>query len=756
MRLGTRLSLSLVIAVAMVSLALAFYQTQSTERGLRRDLDRHSQELAESLDKSAAPLVVNGSRGELQALVDRFQNHEGLAGVAIYDAQNQTLAVTSNLAARLPGIPPAVARATKQGRAESASFPLNGEPTRVFAEPIKSDGATVGSLAIFHDSAYIDKQRTAMWWRAVASIGMETILIVAVTLLVLRWRLGMPLARLADWLRDLRTGVAPKDLGLPEESVFDPIKREARRLARTLTAARAAAEEEARLRNAAESLWTPERLRISIRNKLDGSRLFAVSNREPYEHVHRGNSVQCLVPASGLVTALEPILRACAGTWIAQGTGDADRETVDKHDRVQVPPDDPQYTLRRVWLTPEEEQGFYFGFANEGLWPLCHLAHTRPTFRAQDWRHYYNVNRRFADATIEEISRDENPVVLVQDYHFALAPRMIKEARPDARVAIFWHIPWPNPEAFAICPWQRELLDGLLGADLIGFHIQSHCNNFMDSVDRALQSRVDREHFAVSRSDHLTYVRPFPISVAFTNGDSETHSNESQYEERARLFAKLGVKANMLGIGVDRVDYTKGLPERFAALETFFEKHPIYRGQFTFVQIGAPSRTHIRRYQDLMDEVKANVDRINRRFQTGDWKPIVFLPEHHSHEQILPYYRVADLCMVTSLHDGMNLVAKEYVAAQSNQTGALILSRFAGASQELVDALLVNPYDAEDLAAQIHKALEMSPEERRARMARMRAYVREHNIYRWAGNLIAELVSLRLDTREKLELVSAK
>jgi alpha,alpha-trehalose-phosphate synthase [UDP-forming] len=751
MRLGTRLSLSLVIAVAIVSLALAFYQTQSTERGLRRDLDRHSQELAESLDKSAAPLIVSRSSVELQALADRFLNHQSLAGVAIYDAQSQILAATSNLASRLAGIPPVAARAIRQGRGASAFFHLNGEPMQVFAQPIRSDGATVGALAIFHNSAYIDRQGAAMWWRALASIAMEAILIVAVTLLVLRWRLGMPLARLAEWLRDLRTGAATKamDLDMPEESVFGPIRHEVTRLASTLTAARAAAEEEARLRNDAESLWTPERLRISVRNKLEGSRLFAVSNREPYEHVRRGNSVGCSVPASGLVTALEPILRACAGTWIAQATGNADRETVDAHDRLQVPPDDPQYTLRRVWVTPEEEQGFYFGFANEGLWPLCHLAHTRPIFRAHDWEQYYKVNRRFADAAIEETKGEENPVVLVQDYHFALVPRMIKEARPDARVAIFWHIPWPNPEAFGICPWQRELLDGLLGADLIGFHIQSHCNNFLDSVDRALQSRVDREHFAVSRSEHLTYVRPFPISVAFTNGGSVPASKESAYELRARLFAKLGVKANMMGIGVDRIDYTKGIPERFVALETFFEKHPIYRGQFTFVQIGAPSRTHIRRYQDLMDEVKAEVERINRRFQTGDWKPIVYLPEHHSHEQILPYYRAADLCMVTSLHDGMNLVAKEYVAAQVNEAGALILSRFAGASQELVDALLVNPYDAEELAAAIHKALQMSPGERSARMGRMRAYVREHNIYRWAGNLIAELASLRLPTPEK-------
>ena len=352
-------------------------------------------------------------------------------------------------------------------------------------------------------------------------------------------------------------------------------------MATSISAARAAAEEEARLRYPAESLWTPERLRISVESKLGGSRLFAISNREPYEHVRRDGSVECLVPASGLVTALEPVLRACDGTWIAQATGDADRETVDEHDRLRVPPDHPQYTLRRVWLTPEEEQGFYFGFANEGLWPLCHIAHTRPVFRAQDWEAYHAVNRRFADALLEEAAEEKNPVVLVQDYHFALVPRMIKEARPDARVAIFWHIPWPNPEAFGICPWQRELLDGLLGADLIGFHIQSHCNNFLETVDRALESRIDREHFAVNRGGHLTYVQPFPISVTFGERTHEHPGRHRTCIRGARRSAAPGRDAperSLLGIGVDRIDYTKGIPERFAGVERFFEKYPVYRG----------------------------------------------------------------------------------------------------------------------------------------------------------------------------------
>jgi len=747
MRLTVRLNVFLIFGVALVSMCFALYQVQSERSGLRRDLERQAVELADSLERSAAPLVQRHATRDLQAMVNRFENHQRLAGVAIYDERGNSLAITSDLVKFLDGH--TVTRPEWLSSGGAAFFKLGQQSMHVFELPIRVDSTLVGALAIFHDATYIKTREGDTWRQALAGVVVQTVLIVCVTLLVLRWGLGRPLARMTAWLHDLRTGspYGMRELPpeLPSEDVLQPLTREVTRLASTLHAARAAAEEEARLRDRAESLWTPERLRISVQNKLGASRLFAISNREPYEHFYRNGSIEWTVPASGLVTALEPVLRACDGTWIAQATGDADRETVDDNDCLGVPPDHPQYTLHRVWLTPEEEQGFYLGFANEGLWPLCHIAHTRPVFRPQDWEHYRNVNRRFADALLREIEGEENPVVLVQDYHFALLPRMIKEARPDARTAIFWHIPWPNPEAFGICPWRRELLDGLLGADLIGFHIQSHCNNFLDTVDHTLESRVDREHFAVNRNGHLTAVRPFPISVTFTN-EEDAAADDSAYLERAEIFKALGVEAQMLGVGVDRIDYTKGIPERFRALEMFFEKCPIYRGQFTFVQIGAPSRTHIRRYQELMAEVETEAERINRRFQTGRWKPIVLLPSHHSHQQILPYYRRADLCLVTSLHDGMNLVAKEFVAARADNQGVLILSRFAGASHELADSLHVNPYDTEELAGAIHRALEMTPEEKHARMTRMRAYVREHNIYRWAGTLIAELASLRLDS----------
>ncbi len=441
------------------------------------------------------------------------------------------------------------------------------------------------------------------------------------------------------------------------------------------------------------------------------------------------------------------MLRACDGTWVAHGSGDADLEMVDAHDRLLVPPDDPRYVLRRIWLTKEEEEGYYYGFANEGLWPLCHIAHTRPLFRASDWKHYQEVNRKFADALIEEMENIRRPVVLVQDYHFALLPRMIKQARPDARVAIFWHIPWPNPEAFGICPWQRELVDGLLGADLVGFHIQAHCTNFLQTVDRIVESRIDWEHFSVQRLDHHTTVRPFPISVEFADVLANP-SRESAYEERGTLLKALGVEAALMGVGVDRLDYTKGVLERFLAVEHFLEKYPRYQGVFTFVQIGAPTRTHIKRYHDLQAEVEAEADRINWRFQANQWKPIVLLNRQHSHQEIQPYYRAADLCLVTSLHDGMNLVAKEFVAARGDERGVLILSCFTGAARELRDALQINPYDIDQTAEAIRAALEMQPEEKQMRMQRMRKMVREHNVYRWAGSLIGELCEVRLDVTE--------
>jgi trehalose-6-phosphate synthase len=747
--LSVRLIVSLILGITLVSLGFSYYQVIGEKRGLSDELKRRADVLGESLAGNVEKLWEVGSGRELQRLVQRFGHREHLVGVAVYDRQEKLVAITPELSKALTTSPDALNQVLAQDHNENSFVRLGGGRVYILALPIHHEEAVVGGLVVVHDASYIHAQVLRVWRETFVRVLVQVFLIVLITLLIVRWSIAGPIAHAAQWMRALRTGRISSCQEMPNLEMFRPLAREVATMAASLSQARSAAENEARLREAGESLWTADRLSVQVRTRLEGSRLFVVSNREPYTHQRNGKSLEVVVPPSGLVTALEPVLNACDGTWIAHGSGDADAEVVDAQDRLRVPPDDPHYTLRRVWLSKQEEEGYYYGFANEGLWPLCHIAHTRPIFRASDWQHYQEVNRKFTNAVLEEIKDTPNPVILVQDYHFVLLPRLIKEKRPDARVAIFWHIPWPNPEAFGICPWQRQLVDGLLGADLIGFHIQSHCNNFLQTVDRAVESRVDWEHFAVLRQDHRTMVRPFPISVDLTEDEPGEGDNHGlTYLERASLMRQLGVEATFLGIGVDRVDYTKGILERFLAIERFLEKYPTYQRKFTFVQIGAPSRTHIKRYHDLLAEVEAEADRINWRFQSGKWKPIVFMKRQHSHIEIAPYYRAADLCLVTSLHDGMNLVAKEFLAARSDDRGVLILSQFTGAARELHDALLVNPYDIDQTAEAIRVALEMEPGEEQLRVQRMRRIIKDHNIYRWAVNLITELCEVRLDMPE--------
>jgi trehalose-6-phosphate synthase len=752
--LSVRLILSLILAITVVSLFSAYNQVRGERRGLRNDLERRAAVLADSLAGNVEPYLESGALKKLQVVVDRFSNREHLAGVSIFNDKLEPIAQSSGLAQRMQSRPAVIAEAMASNQKQSAFVQTGSGSLHIYALPLNDDGKQGRAvLAIVHEASYIHTQTARLWRETFFRVLVQVLLIVLITVLIVRWSIAGPIARLSQWLRALRTGrMGDLSVGMPDFDLLRPLAREMTSIAESLTAARSAAEKEAQLRQAAESSWTADRLAVHVRNKLANSRLFVVSNREPYSHLRVGKSVECVVPASGLVTALEPVLRACDGTWIAHGSGDADRETVDNRDCLAVPPEEPKYTLRRVWLTKEEEEGYYYGFANEGLWPLCHIAHTRPTFRTADWEHYRSANAKFAEAVVEEMRGTEEPVVLVQDYHFALLPRLIKKKRSDARVAIFWHIPWPNSESFAICPWQRELLDGLLGADVIGFHIQSHCTNFLQTVDRTLECRIDWEHFAINRGGHRSLVKPFPISVDFPENPEPQPEAHSAYLERAALLRELGVDALFVGVGVDRVDYTKGILERFLAIERMLEKRPTYQGKFVFVQIGAPSRTHIKRYHDLLADVEAEAERINWRFQSSSWKPIVFLKRHFNHREILRYYRAADLCLVTALHDGMNLVAKEFIAARQDEQGVLILSRFTGAARELLDSVLVNPYDIESTAEAICYGLEMAPEERAARMRRLRRVVKEQNIYRWAGNLVGNLCEVRLDLPQETRM----
>ncbi len=485
-------------------------------------------------------------------------------------------------------------------------------------------------------------------------------------------------------------------------------------------------------------MWTKEALFELIQNRLRDYQLILVANRESYIHRYAGDQIECVQPASGMAAALDPLMRACGGVWVAHGSGDADRQTVDNKDHVPVPPEEPQYTLRRVWLTKEQERGYYYGLANEGLWPLCHIVFSRPVFHPADWQTYREVNRLFAEAVLQEV--DNRPTfVFVQDYHFTLLPRMLKERNPSLIVAQFWHIPWPNPETFRAFPWKEELLDGMLGNDLLGFHLRYHCLNFLDTVDRSLETKVDRERFEITRGGKTTAVRPFPIGIDFDRQERKAKST-AVTREMEHWRHHLGLRHEKVGIGIDRIDYTKGIPERLRALDWLLEKHPEYRERLVFVQVGVPSRVHIHQYKQLDDEIDRLVEEINWKWRSGPWRPILYHKQHCSPVQMMALHRLADFCVVSSLHDGMNLVAKEFVGSRFDEGGTLILSQFTGAARELVDALQVNPFATAEIAAAIHHALTMPEEERRKRMQKLRAAVADNNIYRWAGKVISNLL----------------
>ncbi|MBN9552696.1 MAG: trehalose-6-phosphate synthase [Alphaproteobacteria bacterium] len=504
--------------------------------------------------------------------------------------------------------------------------------------------------------------------------------------------------------------------------------------------------------DAALVTWSPQTLRKILAEDLPDAQVIVVSNREPYIHNEtKDGEIELVVPASGLVSALEPITRACAGTWIAYGGGSADRRTVDSDDRLQVPPARPSYTLRRVWLSEEEYQGYYLGFANEGLWPLCHIAFTRPIFRSADWDAYEAVNRKFAETVVAE-ARNERPIVLVQDYHFALLPRMIREHLPEAIIITFWHIPWPNSEVFSICPWRERILDGLLGSSIIGFHTQFHANNFMESVDRFMESRIERADAAISYGGQVTLVHAYPISIEWP--DELLGGLPSVEECRVRIRSRFGIPADAkLCVGVERLDYIKGILDRFHALEELFDRAPDMIGKVVFLQIAAPSRGTLPAYKQLHDECLRLADDLNRRYGCEGYSPVVMVAEHHKQADVYELYRAADICLVTSLHDGMNLVAKEFVASRDDEQGVLLLSTFAGASRELLEALIVNPYDAAMMSEAMLQALAMEPGEQRERMRRMREIVRDNNVYRWAGSMLLDAARLR--KRGDLDRVTA-
>ncbi len=739
MKINITLILSIIITVGLVAFGFTAFQISSERSELTNELETKTIRLADEFYKNYLTDLEKGDSLHKQT-TDSLISQYNFSGIIIYFNADSIVSLNQDAKAYIEPSTDYIAQALSADTSMGHMITFGNTRLYQFIRVINRENLPEIAIVFYANATYIKNIINRIWLRSFARWFLQALIISVITLLIVRRGILTPLNKVIEWTKAARYGDVEKLKKRPTIDFLKPLYKEISGIAREIQEAKAIAQEEAKLRTSAESVWTPERLNGEMKQLLLDKKLIVVSNREPYMHIRAGKEIKCIMPASGMVTALEPVLKACGGLWVASGSGDADKETVDENDKVMVPPDENKYTLRRLWLTKEQEDHFYYGFSNEGLWPLCHIAHTRPVFRKIDWDYYVEVNQMYADAVLEEIKKEEEPFILVQDYHFALLPRFIKEKRPDAKVAIFWHIPWPNAESFGICPWQRELLLGMLGADLIGFHTQYHCNNFLETVNNSLESRVIWENFSVKIGNHFTLVKPFPISIAFTLKDFE--NNNEPKTDPSELLKQYGLNAQYFGIGVDRIDYTKGLLEKFQAIERFLEKYPFYRGEFTFVQIGAPSRTLIKSYADIVSAVENEANRINWKFKTKNWQPILFLKKHHSHEEIMPFYRSANFCMVTSLHDGMNLVAKEYIATRDHNDGALILSQFAGASHELHGALIVNPYDIEETADAIKEALEMPKEQQQHKMKQMRRMVMSHNVYAWASSILRSMASI--------------
>ena len=730
MRLSLRFIIPLLLVLAAFAYAVLPLVDSLTVRWFMRDIEIRASLIANTVQDPVENLYRSGDLVGIRQVLMRVAQDERIYGAA-FCASPDAPPVDAGI------LPPPGRCADLTAFTDSSGHVIQSPqgPLLLSVHPAVSAEAPDGRLVLVHDMSFVtlrSKETRRYLFYLFVGLGV-TVSLLTVVIAQLSWR---------GWVQGVRALLRGEGLLRPsnqaQASEFHPLASDLRELIRDI-------ESERRPRDEDQVKWSPDALRSVLDEELPGQQVIVVSNREPYIHVKRQYRVEVRRPASGLVTALEPIMRTCAGTWIAHGSGSADRGVVDRHDRIGVPPDHPSYQLRRVWLTEAEEAGYYYGFANEGLWPLCHIAHVRPTFRSEDWEQYVQVNRRFARAVVDEATSSD-PIVLVQDYHFALLPRMIREELPDATIITFWHIPWPNPEAFAICPWREQLLDGLLGSSILGFHTQFHCNNFVDTVDRQLEARVDRENFNVSYRAEVTAVKRYPISIAWPPPASllEKPVAECRMDVRRRHGLPDG---QAVGVGVDRFDYTKGIEERLRAVERLLEQYPGWVGRFTFIQVAAPTRAGIEEYDHYQLRVKALVERINTRFG-GDRPPaIILLSHHHEPVDVYEYYRAAEVCFVSSLHDGMNLVAKEFIAARDDERGVLVLSQFTGAARELPEAIIVNPYDTDECAAALKAALEMPEKEQRARMRLMRSLVAEFNVFRWAGRMLIDAADIRKRSR---------
>ena len=721
-----------VIPTLLAIIAIAYFGVPYVDRVLsdwfRADVDVRAQQLARNMEAPLTDVLKTGKVRELDKYLTKVTSEERVLAIMLCDEQGNTVFKTE--------LTPATLRCNTENAVNvqrnangSYMLPLESGSVEVSSYPLESADIKPMRLLLVHDLSFIDRRQSTARNYFLAFAGVFATLL-ALTVGFVSWLFVRRWVKLL--VGDIRGLRFLDDAQSPSASA--PILSQVRQVLREV-------ESSQRLEIDFHENWTPQALQQVVREHLRSPEMLVVSNREPYIHNTTPTGPVVQVPASGMVTALEPIVRACAGTWVAHGSGNADRQVVDRHDRIRVPPNEPAYTLRRVWLSAEEEEGFYYGFSNEGLWPLCHLAYVRPAFREADWRYYESVNRKFADVVTRE-SQSVDPVILIQDYHFALLPRLLRERKPKATIALFWHIPWPNAETFGVCPWKSAMLSHLLAADILGFHTRYHCQNFLSTVDRFVECQIDHEHMTVTLRGHVCHIVPYPISIEWPPRWLEHMPPVSVAHDVVRN--RYGIAPNVaLGLGVERWDFTKGIIERFLALEALLDNDRSRRGRVTLLQVAAPSRSRLPAYQALQEQTLAESKRINEKFGTETWKPIVLIDSHQSPQQVFELYRAADFCLVNSLHDGMNLVAKEFVAARDDEDGVLILSTFAGASRELVEALLVNPFDVAETATAIARAMDMPRDERRERIKLMRLTVKENNVYRWAGRMLMDVARIR-------------
>ncbi len=737
------LILPILVIVAIAFTVFGIFQVRFEEEKLMDDLQRKARNIAESMELSVRHVLQNSDIKNANYLVEKFENRERLQGCAIYNKEGKIVAVTTRFSDWTNQNPLRIKASLSDTLPNGEKEKFKDYSVYSYILPIADEeGQILGLVEIIYETSYVSTRLGNLWKRLSITLIVLIIAIFLILFFIQRQVFSLPLKRLTKWFYLFQRGETDILHRNKEKGEFGKFASEVEQLALNLRVAQRSISEKASEQLKTDDLWTDGKLRNLIHARLGENALFVVSNREPYMHMHDPNTgeIRCIVPAGGVVTAIHPMLSACGGTWIAHGGGDADKKFVNSKDKLGVPPNDIHYILKRIWLSKEEEEGYYYGFSNEGLWPLCHNTHTRPIFREQDWQMYKKVNQKFADAIIEELPYN-NPFIFIQDYHFTLLGKYIKEKRPDATIALFWHIPWPNPEAFSICPYQEEILDGMLGCDLIGFHVQNHCNNFLDTANRLLESRIDTEKYSVMRFGKETFIRSFPISI--DSSASSASFDPDILTQMEKLRKEFDLDNKIIGVGVDRIDYTKGIVERLLAIDRFLEKYPEFKNNFVFIQLGSPSRTHIKRYHELISEIDELVEKINWKYLAGNWKPIIYLKKHFSHEEIEPFYALADICIVSSLHDGMNLVAKEYVHAKKDLSGCLLLSQFTGAARELTDAILINPYSIEEFAESIKQVIELGDKEKKRKMKNMRAVVTENNVYRWAANIISELTTLK-------------